>query len=417
MAVFNQQEFRNPPYVTPQPHMRISPQQLSMTHSSSHPSTSPLSFTLPPAAAAADNGVTFVTEATQDNFLQSSPSMTPTTHPMNDVAHSPPSIASLTTAGDNRARFATTQDIANKAANSNFPAFTGPGALMNLIQRFNNEVLPGNINENFNVNDFILQTNANLQSNGLRPVDGRMSNATGNHTVIVENRPPFDKMYFFIDKHSGHGPASTGFSVMCDKQAATMRRNGFIELHFTHLPRDNLSLPVCIPSQHVNSTVLTSCSLSQSQNLTETASILLLPHTLVLPNKLPAIDKKKSANCAAMQVISWVEEKVVLNCEEFPPMYIWSESSRKTKAGDVGPWTKSISQDFNRRMRIYVYILQCNPFPTTLSYTDLRSCADTWAKGKNLSDDGGEVCKRRLDDYWFKMAEPIAIKRQNNKTS
>ena len=49
--------------------------------------------------------------------------------------------------------------------------------------------------------------------------------------------------------------------------------------------------------------------------------------------------------------------------------------------------------------------------------THLRSCADTWAKGNNLSDDGGEVCKRRLDDYWFKMAEPIAIKRQNNQTS
>lgn len=388
-----------------------------MIHSSSHPSTSPSSFTLPPAAAAADNGVAFVTKATQEKFLQSSPTMTPTTHPMNDVAHYIPSIVSLTTAGDNRARFTTTQDIANRAANSNFPPFTGPGALMNLIQRFKNEVLPGNINGNFNVNDFILQTNANLQSNGLRPVDGRMSNATGNHTVIVENRPPFDKMYFFIDKHSGHGPnASTGFSVMCEKQAATMRRNGFIELHFTHLPRDNLSLPVCRPSQHVNSTVLTSNSISQSPNLTETASILLLSHTLVLPDKLPAIDKKKSANCAAMQVISWVEEKVVLNCEEFPPMYIWTESSRKTKTGDGGSWTKSISQDFNRRMRIYVYILQCIPFPTTLSYTDLRSCADTWAKGNNLSDDGGKACKRRLDDYWFKMAEPIAIKRQNNQT-
>ena len=63
---------------------------------------------------------------------------------------------------------------------------------MNLIQRFTNEVLPGNINENFNVNDFILQTNANLQSNVLHPVDGRMSNETGNNTVIVENRPAFD---------------------------------------------------------------------------------------------------------------------------------------------------------------------------------------------------------------------------------
>ena len=72
---------------------------------------------------------------------------------------------------------------------------------MNLIQRFTNEVLPGNINNKFNVNDFILQTNANLQSNGLRPVDGRMSNETGNNTVIVKNRPAFDHMNFFIDMH------------------------------------------------------------------------------------------------------------------------------------------------------------------------------------------------------------------------
>ena len=90
--------------------------------------------------------------------------------------HSPPSIASLTSAGDNRARFVTlTQGIANRAENnSNFPPFTGPGALMNLVQRFTNNTVPVNINENFNVNDFIQQANANMQSKGLRPEDGRM---------------------------------------------------------------------------------------------------------------------------------------------------------------------------------------------------------------------------------------------------
>ena len=380
----------------------------------SQPSSHPLAAA---TAAAADNGDAFVTNTAQENVPNTTSSITKTNHLTNDVTHSPPSIASLTTAGDNRATYVTTQDIANRAANSNFPPFTGPGALMNLIQRFTNEVLRGKIKDNFNVNDFILQTNANLQSNGLRPVDGRMSNETGNTTVTVENRPPFDKMYFFIDKQSGHGPdASTGFSVMCEAQAATMRMNGFVDLHFTHLPRDNVSLPLCRPLQH-DTTVLTSHTISQSLNLTETDSVLLLLPTLILPDNLPVIDKKKIAKCAAMQVMSWVEEKVVLKCGEFPPMCFWTESSRKTKARDGGPWTKSISQDFNRRMRIYVYILQCNPFPTTLSYTDLRSCADVWAKGNNLSDPEGVVCKRRLDDYWFKIAEPLATKRQKNQSS
>jgi hypothetical protein len=96
----------------------------------------------PPPPAAADNGEAIVKMATRDNFLPSSPSITPTTHQMNG-AHSTPPIASLTSAMDNNGRFVTTEDIANRAENnSNFPPFTGPGALMNLVQRFTNNTVP-----------------------------------------------------------------------------------------------------------------------------------------------------------------------------------------------------------------------------------------------------------------------------------
>jgi hypothetical protein len=340
-----------------------------------------------------------------------------------------------------RAAFTTTAAIAKQAAlsSSQFTPITGPDALKKLVARFTNDILITTDTTNkCNINDFVSKNAARLERHGLRPDDGRMSSVTGHHMVVVENRPPFDNMYFFLDPHTLNEPKGpTCFSVMSVAQADIMRNKGFMELNFTHLSREEFSLPMCTTTTNgtiVNDTNGNMLTQTTAQTTAQLSLVPLSSDTLdctsivvpIIPATLPKINQSSSAKSAAVQVMSMVEDDILMDGILYSSMSSWTKASRSKMT-----WTKSTKQEFTRRMKMYVYIVNCDSLPLE-KYGDLRKASDIWA-GKMISvgaaaksEEGGggimdlnkspDDCREGVMEKttdWFQMAQSLVKEKRN----
>jgi hypothetical protein len=332
------------------------------------------------------------------------------------------------------AAFTTTAAIAKRAAlsSSQFTPITGPDALKKLVARFTNDILnTTDITNKCNINDFVSKNAARLERNGLRPDDGRMSSVTGHHMVVVKNRPPFDNMYFFLDPHTVNEPKGpTCFSVMSVAQADIMRNKGFMELNFTHLSQEDFSLPMCTTT--TNGTIVND---TNGNMLTQTtAQLSLVPLSsdtldctnIVIPNipaTLSKINQSSSAKSAAVQVMSMVEDDFLMDGILYSSMSSWTKNFRSKMN-----WTKSTKQEFIRRMKMYVYIVNCDSLPLE-KYGALRKASDIWAikmrsVGAAAKSEGGIIDLHKSPDDcregvmekttdWFQMTQSLVKEKKN----
>lgn len=199
-----------------------------------------------------------------------------------------------------------------------------------------------------------------------------------------------------------------------------------MELNFTHLRREDFSLPMCttLTSQHDNGSIVndTNGNIILSQRIVDLSPVPLSSDTLdytniVIPPTLPKIDKKASALCAAVQVMSMVEENFIMDGKLYSSMSSWTKKSRSKII-----WTNSTKKDFTCKMKVYVYIVNCDTLPLE-QYGDLRKASDIWAAQtyvKIKSAEGGDVViglnsgevgsEKTMD--WFQMVQSQVKERE-----
>ena len=158
----------------------------------------------------------------------------------------------------------------------------------------------------------------NLDAHGLKRERDTVSGST--QTIVVQ-RPAQDKVVNF--RTPDDCPEEKYYSVPNALMASKMTQLGYKKIGITHLPPDVDTLPLAVGE-------LTRAAASR-RRAGAPATARVCPCRAY--NRCPDIDKAASAPTAAMQLVLWMENKVVMEIggvrKAFSPIRLWTASLRK----------------------------------------------------------------------------------------
>lgn len=299
-----------------------------------------------------------------------------------------------------------TSSGASATAGSTLPPLTPNAGIGAMIQRldvvFDKALLPSNVKK-FKHETVLSGLKEHMRSHGLQKEQDQP--AGGGPTVVIQ-RPAFDHVKFFIAPGDPASETRLAYSVPSRALATQMVQRGYERLNVIHLPNDDSALPAAVAAQ----TRGPAGSLSDDPEPP--------PARLLVPTKVPDIDRAANAPTPAAQVVEQVELKVKALVDGtrtvYSPIRLWTQAARKE-----AKFESNQSTPLAARCKIYLYlrrIVTGEPSELQQTYDALRTAAEraltklSKAEARTREERGEALPEGAIVGDWWSAAADEAAK-------
>ena len=211
--------------------------------------------------------------------------------------------------------------------------------------------------QRFDPDGLMRQYRAHMQIVGLARDQEDEPSAVADVPVVLEQRPAVDHGYFSMDPRTFGVPGQKP-RLHCVYTRAlhdVMIEKGFVPCTCTFHDRDITALPDAIP-------------LAGRVAEMEVDEVDL--DVVRIPDREPAMSRKKTGPTAASEIVGWMEQVVQVDGIKYSPMKEWSIDVRAENFATDHP-------QFYKRCLAYVFVRSLEPPPhqILLGYSDLRTQA------------------------------------------